>query len=144
MGPWEKKVSAAAASASINKTLHDIDEILKGVNLPQAAKKREELRDRIREALTETAISWFKDGFRGGHVIATRAMLESNQIPRSISKTATRQLPNGQEPSKVIVKSELPMDLIALVKLAQEQSKGFSGSTGVTAKENADSPSVKT
>lgn len=117
MQSWEEgRIRAAASTASINKTLNDIDAILDGTNLPKEGAKREELRERLRSALEEVAKVWIQDGFKGGHIFAIRSLLESGRIQQSISKTIRRKYPGQNEESQLLVKSALPVDLATLSK----------------------------
>ena len=117
MHPWEEnRIRAAASSASIHKTLTDIEAILDGVQLPRASAKREELRNRLRAVLEEVARAWLQDGFRGGHSVASRSILDNGRIPATLSKSISRQLPGQLDATKITVRSALPTEVAERAK----------------------------
>jgi hypothetical protein len=81
------------ASASINKTIAEIDSILDGSDLPSEGKLREKLRAKLNEALTDSAVKWMKHGFKGGHNIAAKEFARTGSFPRTIGTQVKRNMP---------------------------------------------------
>lgn len=117
MRPWEeKRIRAAASSASIAKTIADIEAIIDGVKLPTASPKREELRSRLRAVLEEVARIWIQDGFKGGHEIAAGSILDNGRIPVTLSRSIDRQFPGQMGVTKLTVRSTLPTEVAERAK----------------------------
>ncbi|WP_213881746.1 hypothetical protein [Pseudomonas sp. dw_358] len=58
----------AAAGQSINKTLGDIEALLKGADFsPSSRPMRKKLRECLQQALEDVSESWYKKGFNRGH-----------------------------------------------------------------------------
>ncbi len=82
-----------AASASIQKTLKDIEAILEGYHLPSEGVKREQLRDKLRNELINLSIDWLEYGFKGGHIVAAKEFIKNGYFPDTISRKISRQFP---------------------------------------------------
>jgi hypothetical protein len=123
MARWnESQIRAAASTASIHKTLNDIDAILDGIELVRESPKREELRCRIRQALSDVAARWLQDGFKGGHAVAIQSVLDNQRLPISLSRSITRHLPGKPEAEQVQVRSSLSKEL-------SERAEGWNSAT---------------
>ena len=96
---------AAGASASINKTLREIESIVGGAKLPKVGPKREELRKKLQAALVEASTNWYRRGIKRGHRAAYAKFSETAAVPIQISVDVTREfLPNTKVPVKIISK----------------------------------------
>ena len=103
------------ASASIQKTLNEIEAITGGDQLKSEGQKREKLRTAIEEALTDIAKTWYKKGFNRGHKESFRNFSEQSEFPTEISITVSRSLiPDSKQ--KIRLKSSLKEDFIEEVE----------------------------
>lgn len=103
------------ASASIQKTLNEIEAITGGDRLNAEGQNREKLRAAIEEALTDIAKTWYKKGFNRGHKESFRNFSEQDQFPTEISTTVSRSLiPNSRQ--RIRLKSSLKEDFIEEVE----------------------------
>jgi hypothetical protein len=82
----------SGASASIVKTLIEIDAILEGSRLPAAGRLRSTLRKKLRESLVEVSESWYRKGFSRGHKEAFRAFRLSGAVPKTLGTSVERRL----------------------------------------------------
>ena len=106
------------ASASINRTINEIEQMLQGNKLPKVGGLRKDLRDRLEEMLGQVAMEWLKDGFRGGHTIAARRFAKTGVFPQLIDAKVKRPFPIQSVSSNVVelaVKSRLPKAVAAIV-----------------------------
>lgn len=94
--------SAAAASASINKTLKEIDAILEGEKLSKAGKLRSKLRKTLIEALEDVGKTWYRRGFNRGHIEAFSAATSTGKIPKELKLEKKRKIIEAG--SKVTIK----------------------------------------
>lgn len=81
------------ASASLNKTISELDSILDGLELSASGKLREQLRIKLLAVLNETAEDWLKHGFRGGHNLAAKHFARTGEFPRLIRTPIRRNMP---------------------------------------------------
>lgn len=81
------------ASASINKTISEIEQLMTGESMGKAGKMRKELREKLRKALKDNALDWFQHGFVGGHKVAAMRFLENEKFPRKIAIEVERNFP---------------------------------------------------
>jgi len=81
------------ASASLNKTMAEIDLILEGETLVTEGRLREKLRAKLLDAMTEVAVDWLKHGFAGGHIVAARRFAKEGSFPTKIEIEAERNFP---------------------------------------------------
>lgn len=99
------------ASASLNKTISEIEALLAGETIGKSGKLRKKLRDKLNEMLEDIAVDWLRHGFKGGHVVAARDFAESQAFPRDIEVTVTRQFPLrkvSKKSKKLTLRSKLP------------------------------------
>ncbi|MYM37468.1 hypothetical protein GTP38_24385 [Duganella sp. FT94W] len=99
------------ASASINRTMSEIEAVLADEKIEKSGKLRKKLREKLKEMLEEVAMDWVEHGFKGGHVVAARDFAESQSFPRYIEVTVTRQFPLrkvGKKSKELVLKSKLP------------------------------------
>ncbi|SDG06603.1 MULTISPECIES: hypothetical protein [unclassified Duganella] len=99
------------ASASLNKTISEIESILAGEKIEKSGKLRKKLREKLKEMLEEVAMDWVKHGFKGGHAVAARDFVETQAFPRNIEITVTRQFPLRKVSKKsrqLTLKSKIP------------------------------------
>lgn len=82
------------ASQSITLTLNDIDNILKGIDLPgpRNAERREELRAKLLKSFEKVARQWYRKGFNRGHRESYAASQECGEVPKKLSITKARKL----------------------------------------------------
>lgn len=72
----------AAAGQSINKTLGDIEALLKGADFsPSSRPMRKKLRECLQQALEDVSESWYKKGFNRGHREAYQAAQRTGEVP---------------------------------------------------------------
>lgn len=96
----------AGASASIMKTIKEIEAILEGEELDYSGPKRHALRAKLQAALIKSSRSWYKKGFKRGHMEAYRASVAKGEVPLTLSASVEREfLPNST--SAVSLKSSL-------------------------------------
>ncbi len=96
----------AGASASIMKTISEIETILEGENLSHAGPKRAALRIKLQAAITKASKSWYKKGFNRGHKESYRAYKRTKRVPMTLHVNVEREfIPNS--PSSVPLKSVL-------------------------------------
>ena len=99
------------ASASLNKSISEIEDLLAGETIGKSGKLRKKLREKLNEMLEDIAMDWLRHEFKGGHVVAARDFAESQTFPRNIDVTVTRQFPLrkvSKKSKKLILKSKLP------------------------------------
>lgn len=99
------------ASASLNKTIREIETILAGEKIAKSGKLRRRLREKLKEMLEEVAMDWVQHGFKGGHVAAVRDFIESKTFPRDTEATVIRQFPLrkvSKKSKKLTLRSKLP------------------------------------
>lgn len=97
---------AAGASASIIKTLNEIEAILEGEKLTKSGPKRAELRKKLQEALIKSSRSWYRKGFNRGHKESYLAFKTDDQVPTILAVQVEREfLPNTK--SSIKLKSTL-------------------------------------
>ena len=97
---------AAGASASINKTISEIEAIVGGKNLGHGSPKRAQLRAKLKNAVMRSSKSWYKKGFMRGHRESYHAHKLSGRVPRTLSVQVEREfIPNS--PSIVSLKSKI-------------------------------------
>lgn len=84
----------ANASASIKKTLKDIENLLAGLELTphRNAGLRIELRATLLEALEQVGELWYRKGFNRGHREAYKRAKDTDQIPRILKTSKARRL----------------------------------------------------
>ena len=114
--PTTKVDYIRGASASIQKTINELEQMLEGTKLPKAGKLRKDLRVQVEALLGKVAMEWLKDGFRGGHTIAARRFAETGQFPHSIDAKAKRPFPiqsAGVNVVELSVKSQLSKKSVA-------------------------------
>ena len=100
------KEFAAGASASIARTVEDIEKILTGEKLKISNPKREALRKKIKAALIKSSRSWYKKGFNRGHKEAFRAYKAHKRVPETLEVEVEREfVPNTKR--RVLLKSTL-------------------------------------
>ncbi|MDZ8120140.1 hypothetical protein [Pontiella agarivorans] len=93
-----EKGFAEGATSSINKTLEEIEKIMKGEELSDAGPLRSDLRDAIENALIELATRWYKKGFNRGHKESYEKYVLKDKFPKRITTTVSRKLlPNAKE-----------------------------------------------
>lgn len=101
----------SGASASINKTISDIEAILDGENLKFAGPKRKELRSQLMDALINASKKWYKKGFNRGHIESYREFLTSKTVPRVLEVNVQREfLPNSKK--EVMLKSTVKKNIV--------------------------------
>lgn len=81
------------ASASINKTISDIERLMQGESLGKTGKMRKKLRAKLQKALEDNALDWLQHGFVGGHKVAAMRFLEDEKFPRKIAIEVERKFP---------------------------------------------------
>lgn len=81
------------ASASLNKTISEIDLILDGENFIVEGELREKLRAKLLGAMTEVAMDWLKHGFAGGHIVAAKRFAKDRSFPNRIDIEVKRNFP---------------------------------------------------
>lgn len=102
------------ASASINKTINDIERLLQGHELPKEGKLREKLRVQLSAALEEIAHQWLEHGFNGGHIVTAKRFAKTGKIPKIIKVNIKRRFPvraTGENVVEIELKSKLPKDV---------------------------------
>lgn len=97
---------AAGASASINKTLDEIECILGGKKLPSAGPLREQLRAELQAAVIASSKRWYRKGFNRGHKECYRAAKSSGKVPSIVTAAVEREFV-PKTGSKVKLKSTL-------------------------------------
>jgi hypothetical protein len=83
---YDQESFAAGASASLNKSLKDIDRILEGLPLATDRPLREEFRSTIRHSLVKAQKRFYKIGFKRGVFTAHELFKKSKNIPFPIKK----------------------------------------------------------
>lgn len=104
------------ASASINKTIDDIERLLQGNELPKEGKLRQKLREQLTSALEVIAKEWLEHGFSGGHIVSAKRFAKTGTFPKSISVNIKRKFPVRAVGDKVVeipLKSKLPKGIAA-------------------------------
>jgi len=104
----------AASSKSINKTIKDIDNLLEGKYLQPEGPMREELRQKLRDILVDTAKDWLEHGFKGGHIVAAKKFVEHEGVfPEKLSRSIEREFPVRKkgERMEIDLTSKLPKKL---------------------------------
>ena len=107
------------ASASLIKTMNEIDLILDGENLAEEGKLRQKLRDKLLVAMTDVTVDWLRHGFVGGHTIAARQYAKAGTFPVKIQIEVERNFPiRGVSPqtTSILLNSKLKKkdaDLVA-------------------------------
>lgn len=99
------------ASASLNKTISEIEAMLADEKVEKGGKLRKKLREKLKEMLEDNAMDWLQHGFKGGHAVAARDFAESQTFPRDIEVTVTRQFPLrkvSKKSKELTLKSKLP------------------------------------
>ena len=81
----------AAASASIHKTLKEIEAIL-DENLPNAGKLRSKLRSTLIESFESVGKQWYRKGFNRGHRESFSAFKEKGKVPKSLKLEKSRKI----------------------------------------------------
>jgi len=93
---------AAGASASIMKTLNEIEKIVGGKKLPPAGPKRNALRQKLQAALIKSSRTWYRKGFNRGHRESFRAHKHQALVPATLVVNVEREfLPKTQSPVKL-------------------------------------------
>ena len=98
---------AAGASASINKTLNEIEAILGGERLTKAGPKRCTLRKRLLAVLEAASVSWYRKGFNRGHREAHASFVGSGTVPRVLMKHVARKFLPSSPKRAVSLKSKV-------------------------------------
>lgn len=104
------------ASASINKTIDDIERLLQGHELPKEGKLRQKLREQLTAALELIAQEWLEHGFNSGHIVSAKRFAETGVFPKSISANIMRQFPVravGNKMVEIPLESKLPKKIAA-------------------------------
>jgi len=83
---YDQESFAARASASLNKSLKDIDRILEGLPLAKDKPLREEFRFTIRHALINAQKRFYKIGFKRGVFTSLDLFKKRKNIPFRIKK----------------------------------------------------------
>lgn len=100
------KTYAAGASASINKTISEIEHILRGKKLPSTGSLREQLRAELQAAIITSSRKWYRKGFNRGHKACYQAVKNGEKFPSVIEAAVEREfIPKTS--SKVKLKSKL-------------------------------------
>ena len=86
---------AKGASASIMKTLREIEYILRGEKLDPAGSKRTKLRKRLKKVLIRSSELWYRKGFNRGHKESFRIWKETGQVPTKLEKQIEREFIPG-------------------------------------------------
>lgn len=96
----------AGASASIMKTISEIEAILDGAELGYGGPKRNALRAKFQAAFIKSSKSWYKKGFNRGHKESYRAFAQTKRIPATLTANVERVfIPNATK--KIALKSAL-------------------------------------
>ncbi|BCS53456.1 hypothetical protein [Geobacter sp. SVR] len=104
----------AGASASIMKTIKEIEAILEGEDLDYSGPKRHALHEKLQDALIKSSRTWYKKGFKRGHMEAYRASVAKGEVPLTLSANVEREfLPNYT--SAVPLKSNLSESFVQKV-----------------------------
>lgn len=105
----------AGASASIMKTISEIEDILNGEKLSGGGPKRETLRAKLQAALIKSSRSWYRKGFNRGHKECYRALKENKHFPATLQVNVEREfIPNSL--STVVLKSTLTKKFMSTAK----------------------------
>ena len=97
---------AAGASASIMKTLKEIEKIVGGKKLPPSGPKRSALRQKLQAVLIKSSRMWYGRGFSRGHMESFRAHKHHDCVPTTIAVEVERKfIPKTK--SQVKLKSKL-------------------------------------
>ena len=83
------------ASASINKTIKDIEQLLQGAPLNQDGKMRARLRSILERSLIIQGRRWYKKGVNRGHKLAASSFSQNGIIPQKLKGTVKRKLLPG-------------------------------------------------
>lgn len=103
------------ASASIQKTLKEIEAITSGGQLESKSHYRQKLHTILENSLIDIAKTWYKKGFNRGHKESFRNFTEQGDFPIEISTNVSRSLiPNSTQ--SIRLKSSLKEDFIEEVE----------------------------
>jgi hypothetical protein len=102
-----EKDDAAAASASINKTLKEVEAILNGADLGPAGELRSKLRDTLVKSFERVGRKWYRRGFNRGHREAYQAFSESRRVPDVLEAEKNRKIVDAGERRKIKLKSSI-------------------------------------
>ncbi|MFK3871992.1 hypothetical protein [Pseudoalteromonas rhizosphaerae] len=97
----------AAASASINKTLKEIEAILEGGNLPNAGELRSKLRATLIESFEGVGKQWYRRGFNRGHRESYSAFKEKGKVPKSLKLEKSRKIVTSGSNLKIKLRSRI-------------------------------------
>jgi len=113
----ERKGFIAGASASLNLSITEIMEFL-GHDGPRPA---QELRSFLYEKIADLGVSWYKKGFKRGHIESYAAYKENDKVPRVLRYECERETFVGvvhelSLKSVIAVKPKKPKKIIASPK----------------------------
>jgi hypothetical protein len=81
---------AQGASASIMKTLGEIEAICNGEKLLPTGPKRKKLRARLKRVLIKSSKVWYKKGFNRGHRESFREWKQIGRVPNVLKAQVER------------------------------------------------------
>jgi len=93
----------AGASASIAKTIKEIEAIHRGHGLPQSGPRRRRLRSELRSVLIKSAKVWYGRGFNRGHKEAFREFKRRSVVPVRLAVVVEREFLPGTKSKKPLV-----------------------------------------
>jgi hypothetical protein len=92
----------AGASASIIKTLKEIEAIFGGERLSPAGPKRKKLRTKLLATLIKSSKAWYRKGFKRGHMESFRHFQQKSRVPFKLVFEANREfVPNTRNTVKL-------------------------------------------
>lgn len=100
----------AGASASINKTLSEIEAILDGEDLEPSGELRTKLREKLLNSLEEVGQHWYKRGFNRGHREAYAAAALTGKVPRKLKACKARSFTASSQKARIQLRSTVRVD----------------------------------
>ena len=93
----------ASASASIMKTIKEIEAIHRGHRLPEAGSHRQRLRSMLLSILIKSAKAWYGKGFNRGHKEAFLEFEHRSTVPARLAVVVEREFVPGTKSKKRLV-----------------------------------------
>jgi hypothetical protein len=91
---------AAGASASINKTIRELEKVLRD-SLPPAGPLRTRLREKVRRLIAHRAERWYRIGFERGHKESRRCWEKTGLVPKKLTADKFAKLPGKKRAGRV-------------------------------------------
>lgn len=104
---YDNERFAAGASASLQKSIKDIEAIISGSKTSFGAPLRNRFRRKLYNALRDASMRWYRIGFRRGHNTCYKMFRKTGRIGRRVSKRTRATFIRGDQSKKVLLKTSI-------------------------------------